>query len=410
MIGLVAVNGSVRPLAAELHAAWPDSSKVYRASVGNCFGPPEAITLALVECEYVICFAPLPGAARLFDYAGHLSSKDKGLLCVDPLRRYVIPLSSDPATAELAWEVAAVLGVQPVITDRRDPRETALAEPARQAAPGTGTGGPTAAPAEEPVLRIPDPQDPDDPDSDLAVLPRTLVLGIGAGSGTEDTEAMRLLMDVLRETGLSRQSIARIATVAGKGDHPAVNWARWCLGRTPVDEHPADVLATVPVPNPSAAVGAAVGTASVAEAAALASAPGGELVVAKRKSAHATIAIARTALRGRLTLVGLGPGPHDLLVPRALEALRSVSAVVGPPDAVAAAAGLLRPATRRIATDDSAGAAATLASHGHDVALVALGDGAALSVPPGAYDVLRVPGLPLDVRDAPREQHQGDPA
>ncbi|MEV7022150.1 cobalamin biosynthesis protein [Kitasatospora sp. NPDC093558] len=396
MIGLVAVNGAVRALAAELHAAWPDSSKVYRASVGNCFGPPEAVQLALHECEFVICVAPLPGTVRLLDYAGPTSTRDKGLLCVDPLRRYVIPVSSDPATAELAWEVAAVLGVQPVFTNRRDPRETALAELTRQAllGPGAAAGVPTAAPTEEPVLRIPDPQDPDDPDSDLTVLPRTLVLGIGAGSATEHTEVMRLLMDVLRETGLSRQSISRLATVAGKGDHPAVNWAHWCLGRPPVDEHPADALAAVPVPNPSAAVGAAVGTASVAEAAALASAPGGELVVAKRKSAHATIAIARTALRGRLTLVGLGPGPHDLLVPRALETLRSVSAVVGPPDAIAAAAGLLRPATRRIATEDSAGAAATLASHGHAVALVALGDGAALSVPPGPYDVLRVPGLP----------------
>ncbi|MEU8511373.1 cobalamin biosynthesis protein [Kitasatospora sp. NPDC048722] len=409
MIGLVAVNGSVRPLAAELHAVWPDSSKVYRASAGNCFGPPEAITLALHECEYVICLAPLPGAVRLLDHAGPRGTEGKGLLCVDPRRRYAIPLTGDPGTTELAWEVAAVLGVQPVLTGPPSPRETALAELTRRTGPGPD--GPTAtAPPEEAVLRIPDPQDPDDPDSGLVVLPRTLVLGIGAGSGTEQTEVMRLLMDVLRETGLSRQSVARIATVAGRGHHPAVNWAHWCLGRPPVDEHPADALAAVPVPNPSAAVGAAVGTASVAEAAALASAPGGELVVTKRKSAHATIAIARTALRGRLTLVGLGPGPHDLLVPRALEALRSVSAVVGPPDAVAAVAGLLRPATRRIATDDSAGAAAALASHGHDVALVALGDGAALSVPPGAYDVLRVPGLPLEVRDEPREQHQGDPA
>ncbi|MEE1783289.1 cobalamin biosynthesis protein [Streptomyces sp. SP17BM10] len=407
MIGLIAANGSVRPLAAELHAAWPDSSKVYRPSTGSCFGLPEAIGLALHECEFVICFAPLPGAVRLAEYAGPRGTEGKGLLCVDPRRRYVIPLTGDAGTTELAWEVAAVLGVQPVLTGPPSQRESALAELTRRAAPVAGPDGPaTAAPAEEPVLRIPDPEDPDDPDSDLAVLPRTLVLGVGAGSGTEQTEVMRLLMDVLRETGLSRQSVARIATVAGKGEHPAVTWARWCLGRPPVDEHPADALAAVPVPNPSADVATAVGTASVAEAAALASAPGGELVVAKRKSAHATIAIARTALRGRLTLVGLGPGPHDLLVPRALEALRRVSAVVGPPDALAAVAGLLRPATRRIAPEDSAGAATTLASHGHDVALVALGDGAGLSVPPGAYDVLRVPGLPLEHR----EESEGDPA
>ncbi|MQS14569.1 hypothetical protein F7Q99_20440 [Streptomyces kaniharaensis] len=405
MIGLVAVDGTVGPLADELHAAWPDSSKAYKAKRGSCFGPPEALGFALHESEHVILFAPLATALHLIDDVGLGRTKDKGLLCVDPQRRYVIPLSADAGTKELAWEVAAVLGVLPVFTDRPSPRESALAELARQA-PRPPLDTPTATPpAQEPILRLPDPEDPEYGD-DLEVLPRTLVLGIGASSRTEQTEVMRLLGATLKETGLSRTSIARIATIAGKADHPAVIWAHWCLGRAPVDEHLADALAVVPVPNPSAAVDSAVGTASVAEAAALASAPGGELVVAKRKSATATIAIARTALRGRLTLVGLGPGPHDLLVPRALEELRSVSAVVGPEAAVTAIAALLRPATRRVATDDFTEAAVTLASHGHAVALVALGDGTALDAPPGPYDVLRIPGLPA----APENSRQGDPA
>ncbi len=87
-------------------------------------------------------------------------------------------------------------------------------------------------------------------------------------------------------------AVARLATVTGRAEHPAVRWVAHCLGGVPVDEHPRRDLAAVPVPNPSAAVGAAVGTASVAEAAALASAPGGRLVVAKRKSATVTVAVA----------------------------------------------------------------------------------------------------------------------
>ena len=256
-----------------------------------------------------------------------------------------------------------------------------------------------------------------------------MVVGIGAGSGTESAEAMRLLMAVLKETGHLRSAIARVATLAGKADHPAVRWAARCLN-VPVDEHPAEKLARYTVPNPSEAVGTAVGTASVAEAAALASANGGQLVVAKRKSATATVAIARAAVRGRLALVGLGPGAHDLLVPRALAELRRASVVVGRPEAVEAVAELLRPGTRQVAvpepgtvlntrgvpldwagvaTDgtgqvvDHVGAAVTLAAHGHAVVLVALGDGSGLTVPPGAYEILRVPGLPALPVD-------GDPA
>ncbi|MFE6055336.1 cobalamin biosynthesis protein [Kitasatospora sp. NPDC056446] len=141
------------------------------------------------------------------------------------------------------------------------------------------------------------------------VPPRTLVVGIGAAAAAGRTEAMRLLTTVLDEAGLDRSAVARVATVAGKADHPAVRWVAFCLGGVPVDEHPARELAGVPVPNPSARVGAAVGTASVAEAAALASAPGGRLVVAKRKSAAATVAVARVAVHGPPAAVDPGSDP-----------------------------------------------------------------------------------------------------
>ncbi|MFE4516033.1 cobalamin biosynthesis protein [Kitasatospora sp. NPDC056783] len=131
-----------------------------------------------------------------------------------------------------------------------------------------------------------------------AAVPRDLVVGVGASSRAERTEVLRLLTDTLREAGLDRCAVARLATVAGKADHPAVRWAAGHLPGVPVDEHPAEALAGVPVPNPSALAGAAVGTASVAEAAALASAPGGRLVVTKRRSAAATVAIARVAAPG----------------------------------------------------------------------------------------------------------------
>ncbi|MFD0349612.1 cobalamin biosynthesis protein [Kitasatospora aburaviensis] len=103
---------------------------------------------------------------------------------------------------------------------------------------------------------------------------------------------LALIRRALAEAGLPSTSVVRLATLAGKAGHPAVRQAAARLGAD-VDEHAAEVLAGVAVPHPSAAVADAVGSASVAEAAALASAPGGELLVPKRKSAAATVAVVR---------------------------------------------------------------------------------------------------------------------
>ncbi|WP_051711931.1 cobalamin biosynthesis protein [Streptomyces sp. NRRL S-350] len=176
-----------------------------------------------------------------------------------------------------------------LVTLGATPAPTGPAAGADAAATGTDVHDDTGADA--PVLRVTGQEDPDH--ADLLPYPRTLVVGIGAGTAAEPAEAMRLVADALQEAGLAHHSVARLATVAGKAAHPAVRWVAHCLGGVPVDEHPRERLAAVPVPNPSPLVGAAVGTTSVAEAAALASTPGGRLVVAKRKSATATVAIAQ---------------------------------------------------------------------------------------------------------------------
>ncbi|MFF7458309.1 cobalamin biosynthesis protein [Kitasatospora sp. NPDC008115] len=117
------------------------------------------------------------------------------------------------------------------------------------------------------------------------------------GSATE-AELLELIRRALASAGLPSGAVGALATLTGKGGHPAVRSASAALG-VPVAEYPAAALAAVPVPNPSGAVGEAVGTVSVAEAAALAGAGGGraELVVPKRKSAAATVAVARAPRR-----------------------------------------------------------------------------------------------------------------
>ena len=142
-----------------------------------------------------------------------------------------------------------------------------------------------------------------------------------------------------------------IATIDRRADHPAV---RALTPDHPPLTFPAALLATVDVPHPSAAVAAAVGTPSVAEAAALlAAGPDARLLVAKQASAGATVAIAlgRAAAAGRpragrLQIVGLGPGDAAHRTAGAVGALRAADVVVGYAPYVDAVADLLQPRQR----------------------------------------------------------------
>lgn len=85
--------------------------------------------------------------------------------------------------------------------------------------------------------------------------------------------------------------MVEVATVDAKADEPGIVGAAARLG-VPVRTYPAAALATVRVPNPSDAADGAVGTPSVAEAAALIEAD--ELVVEKvGGKGLATCAVAR---------------------------------------------------------------------------------------------------------------------
>lgn len=144
---------------------------------------------------------------------------------------------------------------------------------------------------------------------DAAVLrPPSLTVGIGAGVGVDSGEVITLVEQALAEAGLSLASVAELATVDAKAGEPGLLSAADRL-RLPLRTYPAHVLAAVEVPNPSQAAYAALGTPSVAEAAALAAAgEGARLVVPKAKSqpsgggpAMATAAVARRAPHARLT-------------------------------------------------------------------------------------------------------------
>ncbi|MBO0814995.1 MAG: precorrin-3B C(17)-methyltransferase [Actinobacteria bacterium] len=421
MIGLIAVTVAGHACAARLAEAWPTETRTYD-------GPTkQALHRAWAECDGLVCFLAVGATTRLV--APLLDSKwvDPGVVCVDEAGRYAVALVGGHAAGAnaLCARVADVLGAQAVITTATDaaglpgldtlgwPAEGAVARVSRALLDGEQVGFEADATWPLPALpvaiggaglrRIVVTDRIVPIDENTAVLrPPSLVAGVGASKGVTADEVLALLDEALAVGGLSRGSVAALATVDAKAAEEGIVAAARRRG-WPLHSYPPGQLAAVAVPNPGEAALAAVGTPSVAEAAALAS--GNELVVTKRKSAMATVALARIRPRGRLALVGLGPGDRDLVTPRAIDELRRASVVVGLDRYLDQIRDVLRPGTRVLRSglgdeDRRASSAVAEARRGQAVALVGSGDAGvyamaspALAIAGTDIDVIGVPGV-----------------
>ena len=214
----------------------------------------------------------------------------------------------------------------------------------------------------------------------VTLHPPSLLAGVGASTGAPPEAVADLLDAALDRAGLARASVVEVATLDRKTAEPALQ----ALG-LPRRGFAAHALRAIEVPTRSSVVAEAVGTPSVAEAAALlAAGPGAELVVPKQANAVATVAVARRARPpGRLQIVGLGPGAAALRTPAAEAAVRHAQVVIGYGPYVDACADLLHPhheVVRSPIGEEVVRAKQALAEAGggRDVALVCSGD-------PGVY-------------------------
>ncbi|MCW2666876.1 MAG: Precorrin methylase, partial [Frankiales bacterium] len=250
------------------------------------------------------------------------------------------------------------------------------------------------------VLRVTDRVEDAGPQT--AVLrPPSLVLGLGASRGVTAEEVLALVDRTLAQAGLSPLSVTAVATADAKADEAGLVQACRARGWA-LTTYASELLAQVDVPNPSEEPRKVLGTPSVAEAAAVLHS-GGELIVEKTKSAMATVAVARRAPRGRLALVGLGPGARDLLTPRAEAELRRAAVWVGLDQYVDQVRDLARPGTRLVVTglgqeEERAHSAVRLAEQGHAVALIGSGDAGVYAM---ASPALEVAGTDIDVVGIP---------
>ncbi|MET7455643.1 precorrin-3B C(17)-methyltransferase [Streptomyces sp. NPDC005574] len=425
MIGLISATAAGAAARDRLATAWPSRTRVYDGPVAD------AVRRAFAECEQLVCFLATGAVVRLVAPLLGDKASDPGVVCVDEGGRFAVSLVGGHAGGanELACQVGELLGAEPVVTTATDavgvPGLDTLGLPVEGDVAGVSRamldGEPVALRAESawplPPLRVSDRGTGAyairvtdrlvEPTAHEVVLrPPTLVVGVGASKGAPADEVLALVEGALREAGLSARSVARLATVDAKAEEPGIVAAAAHLG-VPLVTHSAERLSAVEVPNPSAAPLAAVGTPSVAEAAALVG--GGELLVPKRKSAAtpatATCAVVRLPIRGRLAVVGLGPGARDLLTPRAKAELRRASVLVGLDQYVDQIRDLLRPGTRVLesglgAEEERARTAVAEARKGQAVALIGSGDAGvyamaspALAEASDDIDVIGVPGV-----------------
>jgi cobalt-precorrin 5A hydrolase/precorrin-3B C17-methyltransferase len=181
--------------------------------------------------------------------------------------------------------------------------------------------------------------------------PPCLWLGLGCERDTSPSLVERLVDQSLRSHGLAAAAVAGLASITLKSDETALLELARRRG-WPLRFFPAAALAEVAVPHPSARVEQEVGTASVAEAAAILAATAAEsndagapasapLLLPKtvgrpqgdeRGAATLAVALARrqwAPQRGALHLVGSGPGRLDLLTMDARRALAEATVWVG---------------------------------------------------------------------------------
>ncbi|MBO0682856.1 MAG: cobalamin biosynthesis protein, partial [Candidatus Dormibacteraeota bacterium] len=289
---------------------------------------PHRLPEVFKEGTPVIAFMAVGAAVRLLAPALRDKRSEPPVVAVDDAGRFAVSLVGGRAAGanRLASYVASVLGAQAVVTTAAErlglpaldealaeldwrleaPRALTRLEAAVVRGEEIGFFGPDLEPpagfgfqvvesADQAAgfalgLAVSDRLLKDLPAGWAVARPGRLVLGFGCSREATAEEARDLALDALRGAELSPSGVRVVATIDRRLDHLAARGLAESLGARLVGFPPAE-LDAVPVANPSPAVREAVGTASVAEAAALLQS-GGRLLVPKRVGGRATVAVA----------------------------------------------------------------------------------------------------------------------
>jgi cobalt-precorrin 5A hydrolase/precorrin-3B C17-methyltransferase len=346
-IALIAASADGARLARRLAQSWPMAQKHvldrYLTQAGpnaRELPPPLSAVIGQLFKQFrgLVFFLPVGAVVRLS--APFLEDKrtDPAVVAVDDGGRFAVSVLAGHAGGAnlLAERVAAALGAQPVVTtsvERRGQiapeliglrfgwRLTATREALLRVSAVLASEEPlwiydrgvheNWLPAHTPVRRfrsveaalrsraatgiIVTDRRLQDLNSERFVVwrPRKLVAGVGCSAGAPPQEIEALLRACATEAGHAVEAIGVLATLDRKIYESGLVDVANRLGLE-LRGYTSRELAEVAVPNPSEDVDRAVGTPSVAEAGALRAANARRLTLPKRRSAHATVAIART--------------------------------------------------------------------------------------------------------------------
>lgn len=174
----------------------------------------------------------------------------------------------------------------------------------------------------------------------LVYHPQRFALGVGCARDADPATLSAQVFEMLAQSDIAPGAIASVNTLDLKADEPAMHALAAELG-VPLRVFAAEALEAeaARLATPSEVVFAEVGCHGVAEGAALAAVgPEGVLVQPKRKTATTTCALARVAdpitahagrSRGRLSVIGIGPGQSSWRTPEVSRLVAEADELVG---------------------------------------------------------------------------------
>jgi cobalt-precorrin 5A hydrolase/precorrin-3B C17-methyltransferase len=163
----------------------------------------------------------------------------------------------------------------------------------------------------------------------LILIPRNLVVGLGFHDWVKSKEIEEAVKEVFIDEGLYFEALKGVATLEKKAKNEALQefsrkYGLRVFSYTPQELQEIKGLSFSPI------VEKAVGVSSVCEQSAILASQG-RLIVPKRVFKDITIAVAEAPyhVKGKVYVVGIGPGSLFYITPKAIKAIREAEVIIG---------------------------------------------------------------------------------
>jgi len=163
----------------------------------------------------------------------------------------------------------------------------------------------------------------------LVLIPRNLVVGLGFHDWVTSNEIEEAVKKVFTDEGLYFEALKGVATLEKKAKNEALqefsrNYGLRVFSYTPEELQEVKGLSFSPI------VERAVGVSSVCEQSAILASQG-RLIIPKRVFKNLTIAVAEAPyyVKGKVYVVGIGPGSLFYITPKAIKAIREADVIIG---------------------------------------------------------------------------------